>query len=246
MPDLNPSQRNRPPTRSMDFDARITGVAALGEPVRRALYLYVVGQQDPVSRDQASEGAHVPRHVAKFHLDKLVGDGLLEVEFRRPPGRSGPGAGRPAKLYRRSSQEMTISLPERRYDVAGWIMARAITRAMTQVIPLAEAVNDAASETGRLVGEGLRQLPDPISGIGQQFAAVSELLEEYGYEPKVEAEGLTLGNCPFHALAQDYKDLVCGMNVSLLSGLLEGAECTNLEALLDPAPGKCCVRIQER
>lgn len=246
MPDLNRPQGNHPPTPSVDFDTRVIGIAALGEPVRRALYLYVVGQHDPVSRDQASEGAHVPRHVAKFHLDKLVEDGLLEVEFRRPPGRSGPGAGRPAKLYRRSSQEMAISLPERRYDVAGWMMARAITRAIIQAIPVAVALSDAASETGRLLGEELRHLPNPGSGVGQPLEAVSELLEEYGYEPRGEAAGLTLGNCPFHALAQDYKDLVCGMNVNLLSGLLEGARGTNLEAHLDPAPGRCCVTIQER
>ncbi len=89
-----------------DFDAQVAGIAALGEPVRRALYRYVIAQPGPVSRDQAAAGTGVPRHVAKFHLDKLAADGLLEVEFRRPPGRRGPGAGRPTKWYRRSLREL--------------------------------------------------------------------------------------------------------------------------------------------
>src|SRR6476620_6115370 len=112
-----------------DIDADLISVAALGEPVRRELYRFVAAQPDPVSRDQAAAGVGVARHVAKFHLDKLEEDGLLEVEYRRPPGRSGPGAGRPAKLYRRSGRAIAISLPERRYDLAGQVMAQAIIAA---------------------------------------------------------------------------------------------------------------------
>src|SRR5439155_9153327 len=116
-----------PPVNPDDFDTQVAGVAALGDPVRRALYRYVVAQPGPVSRDQAAVGVGVPHHVAKFHLDKLEADGLLEVEFSRPPGRGGPGAGRPAKLYRRASREVAVSLPERRYDLAGRVMARPVT-----------------------------------------------------------------------------------------------------------------------
>jgi predicted ArsR family transcriptional regulator len=79
-----------------------------------------------VSRDEAAAGVGVPRHRAKFHLDKLVGDGLLEAEYRRRSGRRGPGAGRPAKLYR-ASGELAVMLPGRRYELAGQLMARAIT-----------------------------------------------------------------------------------------------------------------------
>ena len=85
-----------------DFAEQVAGVAALAEPVRRDLYRFVVAQAGPVSRDQAGEGVGVPRHTAKFHLDKLVEEGLLDTEFRRLGDRQGPGAGRPTKLYRRS------------------------------------------------------------------------------------------------------------------------------------------------
>jgi predicted ArsR family transcriptional regulator len=68
----------------------VTGVAALAEPVRRALYRFVAAQRGPVTRDQASVGVGIPRHTAKFHLDRLVEDGLLEVDFKRLSGREGP------------------------------------------------------------------------------------------------------------------------------------------------------------
>ena len=119
-----------------DFDSRVESIAALGEPVRRALYQFVVQQGTPVSRDQAAQAAVLQHrghlttgrlHLAKRSLDRLEQDGLLDVEFKRPPGRSGPGAGRPAKLYRRAARELAVHLPERRYDLAARIMADAIS-----------------------------------------------------------------------------------------------------------------------
>src|ERR1051325_6417038 len=118
------------------FDKQVTSVAALGEPVRRELYRFVVAQPEPVSREQAAAGVGVPHHVAKFHLDKLEEDGLLDVEYRRPPGRRGPGAGRPAKLYRRSARPIAVNLPERRYELAGDILADAITAAQQAGLPV--------------------------------------------------------------------------------------------------------------
>src|SRR4051794_35344309 len=98
---------------SESFAADVASVAALGEPVRRDLYRYVVTQHDPVSREAAAAATGVAHHVAKFNLDRLVAEGLLDVEYSRPPGRGGPGAGRPAKLYRRAARDISVSLPER-------------------------------------------------------------------------------------------------------------------------------------
>lgn len=226
---------------SNDFDSRVTGIAALGEPIRRALYRFVVAAGKAVSRDEAAVGAGVPRHTAKFHLDKLEEDGLLDVEFRRPPGRTGPGAGRPSKLYRRSKRELQVSLPERRYDLAGRLMARAITDAARDNVPVADALRAAAEETGRTIGEEAKQRAAAESG--SPLDAVSEVLDEYGYEPRPSGACLTLANCPFHALAQDYTELVCGMNLEIVRGLLSGLEQSGLEARLDPAPDRCCVTV---
>src|SRR3954449_6016107 len=96
----------------------LASLGALAEPSRRALYEAVVAAAEPVSREQAAEAVGLPLHSVKFHLDRLVDEGLLEVEFRRLSGRRGPGAGRPAKLYRRARTEISVSLPARRYDLA--------------------------------------------------------------------------------------------------------------------------------
>ena len=228
-----------------DFDARVGAVAALGEPVRRALYRFVVTQPGPVNRDQAAEGVGVARHTAKFHLDKLVGDGLLEVEFSRPSGRGGPGAGRPSKFYRRSTREVEVSLPERRYELAARLLAGAVTEAQRDGVPVGEALNRAAREAGRALGQDARQR---VGARPRQAALVEEageVLAECGYEPRTDTTGVTMANCPFHALRDDHTPLVCGMNLALMEGLVEGLERAGFEARLDPAPERCCVRLQK-
>ena len=229
--------------RSDSFDAQVAGIAALGEPARRSLYRYVAGEPGPVSREQAARGVGVPLHVAKFHLDRLERDGLLDVEFSRPPGRSGPGAGRPAKLYRRSDRELRVSLPERRYDLAGMIMAGAITSALSGEVAVEEALRDAAVSAGRALGQGARAR----AGIGADhqglLAAARAVIDDYGYESRSAGDRVTFANCPFHALADAYRDLVCGMNLDLVRGVIEGLDSTGLEARLDPAPSRCCVTI---
>src|SRR3954453_1949570 len=137
-----------------DLHTRLGQLSALAEPVRRDLYAFVVARREPVTREQAAAGLDVPVHVAKFHLDRLVEDGLLEVEYRRPPGRGGPGAGRPAKLYRRAAREIAVSVPERRYDLAGRVMAGALPAPGPPRGPVAAAVRVAPRDTGRHLGAG--------------------------------------------------------------------------------------------
>jgi predicted ArsR family transcriptional regulator len=226
-----------------DFDARVTSIAALAEPLRRALYRFVVAQADPVSRDQAAAGTGLARHTAKFHLDKLVEDGLLEFEFRRPPGRRGPGAGRPAKVYRRSLREVSISLPERRYDLAGQLLAAAVTEMKQDGVPPSDALHHSVGDVGRSLGNRALEWAGSRGGRSAQRDAAIRLLEDCGYEPRVGPDGVTLANCPFHTLAQDYRELVCGMNLDLIRGMLGALEKAKLEARLDPVPGQCCVKV---
>ncbi|MCA1692316.1 MAG: transcriptional regulator [Actinobacteria bacterium] len=214
--------------------------------MRRALYRYVVTRSSPVNRDQAAEGAGVARHVAKFHLDKLVDDGLLATAFGRPPGRGGPGAGRPAKLYRRSSRELEVSLPDRRYDFAGALLARAVTDAERDGTPVREALALAAREAGLSLGAEARARAGTRPAGKALVAAAREVLQELGYEPRLEPGGLELANCPFHALAEHFAQLVCGMNLELMTGMVAGLGNPGLDARLDPGPGLCCVRIRQR
>jgi predicted ArsR family transcriptional regulator len=225
------------------FDERVGRIAALGEPIRRALYRYVTAQRDPVDREQAAAAVGVAQHAAKFHLDRLTADGLLDADYSRPPGRGGPGAGRPAKRYRRSSREIAVSLPERRYDLAGAVMARAIDAATALDTPVAEALREAATTEGGVLGEQVRSRPGATRSSAACRRAVREVLSEYGYQPHVDGKRITLTNCPFHRLAREHPDLVCGINLDLISGMLDTCPRGGMHAQLEPEPGRCCVTL---
>lgn len=225
-------------------DTHLAMVAALADPIRRALYRYVAGEPAPVSRERAAAGVGVAHHIAKFHLDKLEEEGLLESEYSRPPGRGGPGAGRPAKLYRRAPGDIAVSLPERRYDVAGHVLAEAITNAGQAGVPLADALSTSARAAGRQLAAGVTHpVRDDAARCGP-LPAIVEALAGNGYDPRLTAGCVTLANCPFHSLAETYPALVCGMNLDLIGGLLEGLPAENVHARLAPAPGRCCVTIE--
>jgi predicted ArsR family transcriptional regulator len=222
-----------------EFVSQVSGVSALAEPARRALYLYVAAQPEAVSRDQAAEGVGLPWHTAKFHLDKLVEEGLLDTEFRRLSGRRGPGAGRPTKLYRRSAREVAVTLPPRHYDLAGQILACGVETAARDGVPVLEAVQHAAAECGRRLGAGEQSR----AGDAPSLDDIAVTLAGQGYEPRVQDGVLMLANCPFHALARDHTALVCGMNLHLITAMLDELGHTEVQARLDPAPGRCCVTL---
>jgi predicted ArsR family transcriptional regulator len=125
-------------------------------------------------------------------------------------------------------------------------MARAITESQRDGVPVADALHRAAREMGRSLGEEARGRLGvrPSRARGAALAAVRDVLAGYGYEPRVDGDGLTLANCPFHGLAQDYTDLVCTMNLDLMKGLLDGLGRADVTACLDPAPDRCCVVLQ--
>src|SRR5215467_8406446 len=104
---------------------RIASIATLDDPVRRAIYDFVVASAGAVTRDAVAGALGVSRRIAALHLDRLAGQGLLAVEYRRLHGRTGPGAGRPAKLYRPSPGEVAVSVPDRRYDLIGGVFVAA-------------------------------------------------------------------------------------------------------------------------
>jgi predicted ArsR family transcriptional regulator len=227
---------------SMDdaFGHRVTKLGALADPVRRALYRFVADQPGAVSREQAADGIDVPRHTAKFHLDRLVDEGLLVTEFKRLTGRTGPGAGRPAKLYRRSPEEVAVSLPSRRYDLAGDVLADAVERSLggtAMDVAIREAATDAGTRAAEAAGT-----PDPTTS---ELDRVAGVLAPFGYEPRVDGD-LLLKNCPFGRLATDHTDLVCGMNLAFVDAVADGLGCTAVRPELDPDPRRCCVRVRER
>ena len=226
-----------------DFEERVAGVASLAEPQRRALYRYVVAQDAPVGKDEAAAAMGVPRSVAAFHLDRLVADGLLTTEYRRLSGRQGPGAGRPAKLYRRAEGELSVSLPDRRYDLAARLLAGAVNEATRTGVPVASALTRISNERGRRLGERARELAGKRPGRRALIDAVLTVLGEQGYEPRLAGDEVVLANCPFHALVDEQRELVCGLNHDLLSGVVAGVGDDVFAARLEPSDGTCCVRL---
>ena len=222
-------------------EERLAALAVLAEPLRRRFYLHVASSTEPVSREAAAESLGVSRSVAAFHLDKLAEAGVLDVEYRRPPGMSGPGAGRPTKFYRRAERELDFSMPERRYDLAAAILAQAVSDARERILPVEEALRVAARDFGRVIGAGLDDAADGASE--NELDRVLAILTAHGYEPDRHGDVVTLQNCPFHVLADQHRELVCGMNLNMLEGVLEGAAAPDLTARLDPTPGRCCVTM---
>lgn len=229
-----------------DFAAQVSGVAALADPIRRTLYLYVAAQPSPVSRDEASQRVGVARHTAKFHLDKLVEEGLLDTEYRRLSGRQGPGAGRPTKLYRRSGRQVSVALPARRYDLAGELLATAIEDSARLGTSAIEALQRAAADRGSVLGDQVRAHAGPRPSRERLVAATCETLAACGFEPRRQHGTVTLANCPFHALAAEHTDLVCGMNLALVDALVTRVSEAKLVAELDPDPDRCCVVLRSR
>lgn len=219
------------------FERDVAGIGALDDDVRRRLYLYVCAQPEPISRDQAAEALGLPHHQVKFGLDKLEAAGLLESDYARLTGRTGPGAGRPAKIYRRTETEIAVSLPGREYALAGELMAEAIAASAASGTPVEEALDRAARARGRELAAGVK----PARSFERALEVAMATLSEFGYEPRREDERAVMANCPFHALAEKHTELVCHMNESLLCGLVEELAPAVLSARLDPSSERCCV-----
>jgi predicted ArsR family transcriptional regulator len=227
-----------------DLEQRIAGIAALDQPLRRELYR-LLADGEWWTRDNAATSLDVARSVAAFHLDKLAEAGVVEVRFERTSGKQGPGAGRPSKLYRLAATELSASVPERHYDLAGSLLATAVAESARTGRPVRDCLQAAAHAAGRTIGE---EASDAVAGArrsDERREAVMAVLARHGYEPELaRRKEIALANCPFHQLAEQERDLVCGMNLDFLAGLLDGLSSSDkLTARLEPAPGYCCVRI---
>ena len=210
----------------------IRALSLLDEPARRRLYDWVVAQSRPVGREEAAKSLNITRALAAFHLDRLAEAGLLEAGYRRLTGKVGPGAGRPARVYWRAAREFSVSLPERRYDRAAELFASALERLPGDSVP--PALRDAARDLGRSLGQNSRRKAPS----GRLAAA----LEAGSYEPVTDQTGtIRLRNCPFDALVDSHRTLVCGTNLAMAEGLATGAGVTDMRPVLDPQPGYCCV-----
>ena len=206
------------------LDADLGAIGALTDPTRRRLYAFVAGSIEPVGRDEAADALGIPRQTAAYHLDRLAEEGLVDVEFLRRSGRTGPGAGRPAKLYKRTQRDHEVSLPPRRYGLAARV--------------LLEAVSLGAVTRRDLIAAAHR------IGVGLAGQGLDRALRETGYDPLTEEGEIRFRNCPFHALKEQDQRTVCTLNFGLVEGMLEGAN-DGRKAYLEPSESYCCVRVRD-
>lgn len=216
-----------PPSRPASDD--LARLAVLQDPTRRRLYDYVVSRHHPVGRDAVSAAVDVPRRLVAFHLDKLVEAGLLEPSYRRLNERSGPGAGRPAKLYQRADTEVSVTVPPRDYELAARVFTSAVER-------LGPAAAPALADAARATGAALAGPPDG--------RPLREVLTDLGYEPYDEGGCTAMRNCPFHRIRESHRTLVCSANLELIRGLADRLD-SPAEPVLDPADDRCCVVLRE-
>ena len=208
----------------------LAGLASLDEPVRRRLYEYVSEAGRPVSRDEAAGAAGISRTLAAYHLDKLAEAGLLATTYQRPAGRGGPGAGRPAKLYRQAERELAVSVPPRAYELLARLLAEAAESDTTGSVR--RTLTGVAHDVGRQLG---------TEAGGDLLTA----LRDCGYQPRAGSGGdIELRNCPFHRLALEHRELVCGLNLGLVEGMITGSAQPQARALLTPSPDRCCVVVR--
>jgi predicted ArsR family transcriptional regulator len=227
---------------SSQDDPALASVSCLNDPVRGQLYDFVSRSPEPVRRDEAAAAVGIGRAIAVYHLDKLVESGLLTASYRRAPGRSGPGAGRPAKFYARSGREFTVTVPPREYELAAHLLVQAVAADRDGASRV--ALRDAARQFGADAGAGHRAVGSDSGGLGDT-ARVEDALRAHGFEPWHGADGtVMLRNCPFRRLAARHRDIVCGMNLALIEGLVTSLGAGGMHPELEPRPGRCCVVIR--
>lgn len=221
----------------------IAAVAALNDKTRAALYFHVSDSNRDVSRDDAAQALGLPRRIAAFHLDRLVDVGLLEVTFKRLSGKTGPGAGRPSKLYRCCAPRVEVGFPPRNYELLARILAMEVEE------------RDSGSGRGhrergaQAIGASIGRAARAEAGYGATpqllHAALMEKLAEHGFEPFLHSDKtVRLRNCPYHEMARENSELICSLNLSLMLGVEDGLGDAQLRPVLEPLDGACCVAFR--
>ncbi|MFI7411969.1 helix-turn-helix transcriptional regulator [Streptomyces sp. NPDC049627] len=207
----------------------MAALAVLGDESRRRLLEFVRRARRPVTREEASAAVGISRKLAAFHLDKLVASGLLQARHDRQGQRR---VGRAPKVYEPVPHTLAVSLPPRRQDLLASLLAQAI---------IAQRPGESAQEAS------LRVAHERGAALGAEAPAadVTAFLEAFGFEPEDAGNGRTvLHNCPFHPVAAQAPQLVCGMNHAFLRGYLTATDARDTTAVLAPRPGACCVELR--
>jgi len=214
--------------------------STLGDPTRRSIYLSVRESAEPVTASQVATEFNIHANVARHHLDRLAIEGYLEITRRRPEGKNGPGAGRPAKCYTSTEKEIELQFPARRYDLLADLLIRVVRRLEPT------RASEIAAEVGWEYGmelAGSLDLPD-AAGFDAVLATVQQAMVEVGFvvDANTKNRQLLMSHCPFGRTAFDHPEVVCSLDRGIVNGLMEGLHYTT-ESVTAPKEtwGEDCV-----
>jgi predicted ArsR family transcriptional regulator len=218
----------------------VAALDALSQSELREALLFARAQTKAVSADDVATRFGIHRTVARSRLERLAAAGLLTVSFERRTGRSGPGAGRPTKLYSVPPETEAIEFPERRYDLllghlAGQLPAEALTEA--GVAFGADLAREAGLGRARGVGKAAEKACAALGTLGFQARVV---------ETTDDSVTIATATCPLRPLVvanpSDAAPIDRGLWIGLLEAHLERGSCNDVtceaEGCLDP--DACC------
>ncbi len=224
-------------------DASLDSLAVLGDELRRRMFDVLRRERRPLTREEVAAAVGVSRKLAAFHLDKLVAAGLLRAHYEPPDGVR--RVGRQPKVYEPADEAISVSIPERRFELLAGILAEAVQTEESDETGRQAALRVAARR-GHALGAAERERLRPGRlGAERGLTLAAQTLDGLGFEPERAAPGLLrLRNCPFHPLAAACPALVCAVNQAFLAGYLQGLGSDSTTAVLAPHPGLCCVELR--
>jgi len=189
---------------------------ALADGGLRETLLFVRAQAAHVTAGDVAAALDVPRSVARWRLEKLTAAGLLETTFRRRTNRSGPGAGRPAKLYTPAVETNAIEFPPRRYETLVGLLSEGLPRKGLTAIGAKYAQALASEMRLRPAGSIRAGLERMCRGLGRLgfHVAVDD----------ITADGVTLvsATCPLRPLLAAHPH-AAAIDEGMWRGLIEAA-----------------------
>lgn len=178
----------------MYYRERVDALEAIGDPDLRATLRFVRGARRAVSIGEVAEAHDVHHNVARGRLERLAAVGLVIAGFERRTGRSGPGAGRPAKVYAPAPETVAIEFPERRYAELVGLLVDALPR---------RRLSDVGAEFGSTLAAaaGVEPACDRKAGLERLCDAVGSL----GFQARLERLGggsaeIVTPTCPLRPL----------------------------------------------
>ena len=225
---------------------------ALGDPELRSTVLLVRGAGNPLTADDVSDRLGVSRSVARWRLERLVEAGLATVGFERRSGRTGPGAGRPAKTYAAAPETSAVEFPRRHYEALVGRLVDALPRRGR-----AKHLDHVGYSFGLELGRAARLRP--ASTVRGSLDRLCRGLGRLGFQAAVDSVTdreavIVSATCPLRPVVvadTDARALDAGMWRGLLASAAgpaaaSSARCTTHDCLDGQAPCRIVVAFAER